>query len=684
MKTARFLVATAIALTTPVASVRDPCLGLGDQVNTFSSFESVYACLNSFPIGSAEMVSTVTNVKKILDLYPYMDLVQGSTSPLFPSNIDLLSSLDGIAASSISVAFEFHTKVTFLLNSVYDSHMLYTPLCFKTLFQFVQPWHIAATYPANSPKPVLKLRGTHLKESMRKDAFQLWRDALDGKTPLDYDGYTIVSIDGMDPVDAVQAYADKYSGYGKEANSRFNNVLMFPWYSLGSYILKPGSFYTTPFLGYNASPIREYRLKSPSGSETTLRVPWIAYNLKKIRSQHTLQALCTLNGKTSDESDPVDNGDMRDLEQFDEIDDEADFQDQLDVLPKIKIDWSRSTTSRSRALEPIPPFDLYRPLYSDRHNAFYILEDRKVGVWVISTFTIKGEISEFYPSWVANVTTGLIGLQNRGATKLILDVSGNKGGVGCVSRVFANYLLSGTNPLLVDFRATDAMKALWKTSFFGKGLSLLKPYPSGTEIRDVKTVTRAGKQSRFSGYFVTKCAATNGTVEYPPLPRKYTPNDIAIVSNGNCGSACSLMIRALRDTWKVPAYVYGGATKTTFTPTSYEGGFVTSLRKLNAHTVDKEDLSASELALLPSNFPNSIQFRFAIMEAFSPNGKQGLNNPIEWTPSPAEEWLDVEDPSDTKLLWNAVAKKRWASSGSERFVILGNSRNRWHGLFDRS
>ncbi|KAJ3097068.1 hypothetical protein HDU97_005301 [Phlyctochytrium planicorne] len=651
----------------------DPCAGLGSDVGTFSTMEQVQDCLSSFNVSSADMLETVTNIKKMLDFIP------------------LISTLDSLPNSGITTAFEFNTRILNLLASLNDNHMKYTPECYNGLFNFVQPWHVAATYPKDSPRPTLKLRGTHLKKSMQKDAFALWKDSLGGKNVLDFDGFEVVKVDGVDAVDHVQAYADKYSGYGKEPDSRFNNVLMFSYYSLGKYILKPGAYYSTTFLGSDAEPDRKYTLKSPDGKTFELSVPWLAWNTAKFTSTDKLRAKCE--GATNDDGgddggdggDGNDGGDASDA-QIDSGSDLVDMIGGCEGLPSIdaaKVNSmvnSRLSIMQRRA-DPASGFDINQPLYQDLHNAFYILKDGITGVWVLSTFTIKGNVFDFYESWVANVTTGLIGIQQRGATKLIVDNSGNKGGIGCVSRVFADYLLPGTKPLTLSFRATQGMQALWKTSFFGKDLSRLLSIPDGTDLRDVKNLTRAGWTQPFSGTFVTKCVSTNGTVKYPALVRQYSPNDIAFVSNGNCGSACSLMVRALRDTWNVPAYVYGGATKQPFTPTSYEGGAVTTLKDLTASSVQTDSLTPAELDVLPKKFRNKAGYKVAIMQAFSVNGKAGLDVPAEWTRSVADGWLDVEDPSNVETIWNAVADRmKMSNIGSRNVKIASGAKKLGWGI----
>ncbi|KAJ3101254.1 hypothetical protein HDU97_001551 [Phlyctochytrium planicorne] len=663
-----------IILTLAPASVmaQDPCAGIGSVIGTFSTLTDVYACLNSISVSPAEMTDTVSTVKKLLELYPFLDLSEGATSPqTFSSKVNVLSTLDTIASTtSISTAFEFHTRVIYLLNSLNDAHMKYTPTCFASLFRWVQPWHITATYPAGSSKPLLKIAGTHLKQTQQTEAFALWSSALQGQSPLDYDGYTVVSIDGVDAVDAVQAFADKYSGYSREADSRFNKVLMFPVFKSGAFSNRAGGFYSTTFLGSDEPPTRQYVLKSPSGSQVTLTVPWIGSNLIKFSSRDTLQNFCT--SAEDDDSTVVDGSknagtvlskrdfeDLEDDDNDDQLNADVDYLQPLPTVDALAVGKMVKAASRKifKSKQSTSGFNINRPVSKDPNNAFYLLSDKKTGVWVLSTFSPTGNLRDIYDSWVANVTSGLIGLQELGATKLIVEVSGNGGGYVCASRAFTNYLMDGTQTAIYNFRVTDTIKALWKTSFYGRNLANLNPYPSGTSIQKTKTQTRAGKESVFSGYFTTDCGAGSLTADFPKLPRAFAAADLAFVSNGNCGSACAIMLRALRDQWSIRTYVYSGITKTPYTPSSFEGGTITTLSKLTSPTLSTAALTSAELALLPTNFSSPITFQLSVNQAFSPNGQGGTDLPAEWVPSQADGWLDVEDPSDKEAVWNAAAAK---------------------------
>jgi hypothetical protein len=177
------------------------------------------ACFNSFTVTPEQRKSQIDALKSYFNLYAFADIAKNAAPPLFSSKVDIIATLDAIAAnSSITTELLFHTKIKDAISSLNDAHANYRPSCFTQLV-FVQPWVVAARYrqksnistsSGTSPgvKPELYLRElvtakSNYFENIRdmpqtRGVESFWNGTLGDLAG--YAGYTILKIDGEDPV----------------------------------------------------------------------------------------------------------------------------------------------------------------------------------------------------------------------------------------------------------------------------------------------------------------------------------------------------------------------------------------------------------------------------------------------------------------------------------------------------
>ncbi|KAJ3197342.1 hypothetical protein HDU67_003764, partial [Dinochytrium kinnereticum] len=268
----------------------DPCAVIGSK--DFGTLEEVYGCYRLFAASSDFKQDHVQALKRFIEVYPFTDLNVDTSSPLFPNKVDIAAQLDALAAdTAVQTQFEFFSKIMLLVRSLQDAHFSYRPLCVST-FDFFQPWHLAAVFPETGGVGV-KIVDTLLKRTV----IPFWESALGGP-PLGFVNYTVKSIDGVDAVrswvffylssplvliltrrmqKAIQDFADKFAGFSRSPESRFNRVLYRRVYQDGVWTGRSGSFYYTTFLGHDASPNRTYVLTPPNGdADVTVSIPWAA------------------------------------------------------------------------------------------------------------------------------------------------------------------------------------------------------------------------------------------------------------------------------------------------------------------------------------------------------------------------------------------------------------------------
>ncbi|KAJ3114945.1 hypothetical protein HDU96_001445 [Phlyctochytrium bullatum] len=708
----------------------DPCASLG-QRRTYNTLQTAFACLNTVPITLQAMRAHVNELKRFFELYPFLDLASNSeasgVSSLYPSKVDLFASLDALLPTSsqspLPTAFRFHTQVAYLLNSLNDGHLTYTPTCFSKL-RYFQPWRIAPLYSAGAAEPTLRIDSVQFPTSVQQTVFPFWTRALGGRSPLDFVNYTVVAVDGMNAVAAVQAFTDKLSGFSRDPDSRFNYALMSLQYYDGTFNRVPGLFNVPFFLGSDINVTRSYTLRPPDGTggtDITVDVPWIVYNSDAFTSADDFRsrfctkaaALGVVTGKAGGLGGVAATVGAIDDDEEDQTGDDTGVgvpgPNRGRALPPSKLYQSipsnipagipaaalgvakapsalsflrGSSAARQQAAASSASggsFDLSKPLRSDPLNAFYMLDDGQTGVWVFSTLSPNGNFADIFAGWVANVTDGMRALQDAGARKLVVDVSGNGGGYVCASRAFMQYLLNNTDINTYNFRLTPAVTALLKTDFYGINQSNLAPPPNRSPVPNPYSVlsattsqTRGNTPGTFSDFFTVPCGSRAVlTTPFPTLPRAWQPTDIAFVSDGGCGSACAILVRNLRAQWGVRSYVYGGRRRgRTFPPTSFEGGTIASDTDLDATKLDVSGLSTAEAAALPGGFSAPVALQMPLNQCFGvrapKTGAATERFPLEWVAERADGWVDVADPRNKGDVWGRVAGYLW---GREKALV---------------
>ncbi|KAJ3114937.1 hypothetical protein HDU96_001437 [Phlyctochytrium bullatum] len=298
-----------------------------------------------------------------------------------------------------------------------------------------------------------------------------------------------------------------------------------------------------------------------------------------------------------------------------------------------------------------------QPLVADANTAFYLL-DRSTGVWVFPTVAPDGDFNEVVPDWLGTIVGGLRALEARGVKRLLIDVSSNGGGYSCIGDALAEYILADSPAIIDQVRLTPTMSALLKANLFGPDMNGILPLNSTSILSAAYTQTRGGVTSRLSGFFQFDCRSRLLS-SLPRLRRGWKPEDVAIVSDGGCGSACACMIRSLRDAHKVRAFVYGGSSGAVFTPTSFEGGVVNTFDSIVGGYPQNVDelVTRDERDLLPRAFSAPTFGAIPVSQGYSRLGRFGTEFPVEWVPQPADAFLNVAEPWDRLAVWRAAGEQ---------------------------
>jgi hypothetical protein len=196
------------------------------------------------------------------------------------------------------------------------------------------------------------------------------------------------------------------------------------------------------------------------------------------------------------------------------------------------------------------------------------------------------------------------------------------------------------------------------------------------------TYTQNNQATKFSNP-VSSCVKLLAQIVDPvkvttQLNRGWAPANIAIVSNGFCGSTCGQFVRTMRDSLNIQSFTYGGPSgNTPLQPTSFEAGSVATFSDLSTVNLAKNSTSP-----LPSDSPGFLPLPVtggvAIWQSFSPkdqNDKNLQHVPIEFIPKPAEKHLNGMATTDPVAIWKQVEMNMPTTSqgGAKNAVITNNN-----------
>ncbi|KAJ3104875.1 hypothetical protein HDU96_008771 [Phlyctochytrium bullatum] len=651
----------------------------GEDTTRSVPYELVKQCYLAFPADPEFKAQHIKEIKPFIETYPFADMYLSPPGPprtFGAPGIDPLKELDRFAADeSLTTQYDFYTKISNMANSFEDAHFYYIPFCMAA-FIHRQPFRLGAVYPNANGEPVIKVVAT-------APVSPVWDEALGTSDLSTFLNYTVKSIDGIPAAESIQNYSDRYGGFARSADSRFNAAVSSKIFVGGEFVLSQGYFSDTAFLPSDAKP-RTYVLTPPvradgtQPADITVTVPWASFPRNGgiprpfANNAEYYGYLCLSDIQQS----ALSRRDVKDTTQvlsdfgsrplLPRTTTPAGALDAAHTIPEI------SNAVLAEALQRHHAHHLERrqtpsgepiPLVANLDTAFYVLEDGITGVWVFATVSPESS----YDNWLGTITGGLRAFEQIGVKRLIIDVTANGGGDFCASTAFAEYILQNTPMIEDQLRLTPAVKALLKVDFFG----IESPFSDIVPVsgRGSNIVAEAYTQDRGNGpqllsgrfRFCQSAGSTPAgfirTFNLPELERGWAPEDVSVVSDGGCGSACACMIRSMRDAHPgFKAYTYGGRSGKPYTPTSFEGGIVVPFRLFEGYYPEFDLLTEEERALLPGNITARFLGGLPITQGYSPLAKD-TGYPAEWIPQPSDEHLVIFDPTDKKSVWDAVAKK---------------------------
>ncbi|TPX77968.1 hypothetical protein CcCBS67573_g00747 [Chytriomyces confervae] len=628
---------------------QDPCAAIGSTPSSgkfvVTTPAQVLSCYNSFPVTTSDKTAQINAVKGYFNQYPYKEIIKNASAPSYPMQIDLFAGLDAIVANpNIKTEFGMHTAITDLFDSLEDAHISYFNQCFQHA-SFVQPFSLTLVNGAVRVSRVLELTDATATSAL----FKTWQSGFQGRDPKSLVGAVVQKLNGENAIDFLQAYADKYLGVSHAPETRFN-------YALDSYEWSGGMLQARSGFGITrrpSEPIAYEFLLADGTTFQTSSLDWTALISATSKSAFSsksnyYQSKCVAAAAVN--SAPAKN-----------------------EVKVVKFREQRTASEKEVGgffkVNAIPG-----TLFKDDSNAFFMLPDGETGVWMMSSFAPNADqlTQAVIDTWYKNMALGLTTLEKKGAKNLVIDLTGNGGGLVTAGRQMAEYLFptGDFTPLEYIFGVSNAVddvlnnrQSLVQSSGQLEGLSDLNGNPItkfGPQLTKPGT-TIPGYSQKFTNKFNYIISGGNSPLLSNPLKKGWSAANVLVVSNGFCGSTCAQFVTILRDQMGVRAASYGGGNKKSvagtksFDPTSFAAGAIASFSDLLA-LYGKATPGSTDSTLIPKAFKYPVDGQMPFWTSYSSRGARP-SFPTEWNIDASDFYLEGVSLSDPMSVYNQILAK---------------------------
>ncbi|KAF9962679.1 hypothetical protein BGZ65_008526 [Modicella reniformis] len=529
---------------------------------------------------------------------------------------------------------------------------LFSAFCYRH-YLFVQPFDLYA--------PVV-------------DNVQTVRILLD-KTENGFEECKVLTIDGVNALDAIQNYIDIHSSVSKDAGVRLNKALTQLTFDTIEKEWSPNAGLFTSRAILPERQTMSYHIQCPVtethplARDRHLNLDWQVYRLLSWNSFDSTDSFLKQNCYR--DTDPVLN--PEDTAQ--ESKRSKRSKRYMSEERKQETLQAAIDTPRHNTIHPLPKFEkrqfvgdivddpVANLIFNGTSTAFYQLIKRAdIGVVVIPTHSVTLEVESTI------MVQGFNLLYQAGVRNVILDLTANGGGYVNFAYDLVDWMFPSDNQTSVyfsDLRASMSVKALAQTDLEDEEYA---SYFNPSSFSNPKTM-----QDYQTNFFLQNqlVKRVHRRLDYTPLvfmnhnlgafgmgmPWQQDAQRIVVMTDGACGSACGMSLNRLKNTHGVKSYAVGGRVGEDLSLFSFPGA---SVYGLDALLEDFENLGVD---------PPMRQLRYKgvyrvpILEFY----QDGDPVPIEYNPKlyKADFHLDYTPVTARRhdILWEIVANNHWKQEG---------------------
>ncbi|KAF9163047.1 hypothetical protein DFQ26_002990 [Actinomortierella ambigua] len=653
------LVAAALAAPLPTGTHKsqDPCAILSALDDERITYAHVKACYDHIPYNvenNARIMKSLPFFYEQFWAYKGAALVPNLGAPFDTQPVDIFADFKAIESATFASDHAFHDALRLSINKLQDAHSTY-----------------------------MIINGV---QSIR---------VLYDDTNSNMEECQVNTIDGQDSLTYIQDWAVAEAGYSKDPGVRLN-------YALGGIIyMAEGEF--GPMYGafgrrtvLPASPIVNYTItcETDQGTNTyQLSAPWLPARTtlwKPFEDSISFYKNClpTPEPQPAGEPEPQPTGDPEpqptgdpepqptgDPEPTNHESDEASlerkWEKELTHMHR-ELPHKFEQYMRQLAAEPAAP-EVRRPsmqnavvVATTAHTAMYQLRSQPdIGVVVVPSMLVE---DEEYPS----ILKGLQALAHRNVTKIILELSNNGGGYVDFSGALTSWFFPNaknedlSNP--GDFRVTKELQRISQL--------LTTHNVSGTIFSPMDFVDPTTDQAFTTNFFMSPIQITRGGLQdtftqkienkvklmhnIPSFPWSNNPESIKILTDGQCGSSCTLSASVMIHRYGVDSYATGGYHGKTISAYSFAGGTIQNWQDVYEFYYNKLELGVEvpEFSAPPLNGTYNV----ATYEVYIGNDPLPLDYSPERFPAKYQISYTSEIIRHPDRLWGVLASHAWPTS----------------------
>ncbi|KAF8932542.1 hypothetical protein BGZ58_007005 [Dissophora ornata] len=631
----------------------DPCRILGQLEEPYVTWTHVQQCYENVPYNVTEANTILSTLYTLYrDYYIFLDMamLENQPKPFTNPPVDILQGLDLISQQEYHSDFQFQTDVEILVSRLNDAHANYLAFCYRH-YLFVQPFELYAPVANN---------------------VQTVRILVD-KSFNDLEECQVLTIDGINALDAIQNYIDVNSAISKDAGVRLNKALTANTFNADTkeWTLNPGLFTSRATLPERQTMVYHIQCPAsaahPHGREERLNVDWEVYRLVSWNSFESTESF--LNRNCYSDTDPNPKKSTR--QHSGRV-----SQERRKVKESWKPAWEGSVQEavdipRHETIKSLPSIEKRQyvkdevawMIFNGTTTAFYQLAKRpSIGVVVIPTHSVNLEIESKI------MVEGFERLYESGVRNVILDMTSNGGGYVTFAYDLVDWMFPTDNQTSVyqsDLRASMSAKAIAQvdltnddySSYFNPSsfsdIGTHKDFETNFFLQD-QLIRRAHRRLNYTPKVFMN--HNLGALEMG-MPWQNDAQRIVIMTDGACGSACGMSLNRLKNTHGVQSYAVGGRVGEDLSMFSFPGASVYGLDSL---LNDFENLGVDSPM---QRIRYKGIFRVPILEFF----QEGDPVPIEYNPKlyTADFHLDYTPVTARhhEVLWEIVANNHWREDG---------------------
>ncbi|KAF9985731.1 hypothetical protein BGZ75_002567 [Mortierella antarctica] len=595
------------------------------------TFQQVANCYRSIDFNLQQAKATIETMTTFYnDAFVFRDvaLTPNLKSPLTTAPVDAMEGLKRVGQKRYKNDFDFHQDLSLFVMSFNDAHVTYAPQCYSS-YIFLQPLYLYA--PVVNGFQSIRVRHDTTKSGM--------------------EDCEVVGINGQNARDTIQRWADKHTGFSKDAGVRFNHALASKlyWPTTKIWLDVPGMF--------------SFRYRLPDTQFIDYELKCDGQHSRKFRGQWNVIPMIP-EGSFSDKSSFVSNLCMHSETNATTLTTKKAIARAVEpgVLTTVlgslyESEYGKPDTS----LKDLPDAKLWA---SGDTAAYQLKSMPHVGVLVVPTMEIVSKTE------IPTIQGYMAQLANQGVTHIIIDMSGNFGGEEEFASLLPGVFFKANDKSIhahrTRFRVTSEIQALAEANLHDTNpehttywnpreladTKTFTPFKTNPFITGVEDLTFNGRSSAFSQEVFNDYdqGFLDPTISYP---WSNDASKITILTDGQCGSACGMTSDYFVHRHGVKAVAVGGHQNTPLSMFSFPGAsvldtdsFVDSFEKLGLKPTFKR---------LP--YENSVSVGVSVI--FSNNDTV----PLEYNSArfPAAFRLDYNPAiaRNQDQLWAAVAKVAW-------------------------